>query len=735
MKELSTLDDKIRTTFGDFAVDKGLIGRLGIAGDDRHVPSYVMDWIVTRLSSSTTETTNLRKAVGDFVQKYLPAKGDKQHVKFRLSQGEILTILDAISVEVKLGREAQYFASIPCLDEKRVHIDASIISKHEGVLHGSMWGAIKIVYDSSEDSGGIRIVEFKPMQTGRISLDALFECRKAFSVEEWVDVLIRTMGYEPSKYTEEEKLWMLCRLIPVVHNRVNMMELAPPGTGKSYVYNNISRHVWLTSAQITPAVLFYNQQNKRPGLLTRYDLLVLDEAQSIKFTNEAEIQAQLKGYLEQGVYSRGDVCATAECGVMLLANIEFRQESGRFYGNKQQKLLPEREDYIRRLPAVFLEAPLLDRFHGIIPGWEIPPFSTEQQATGYGLKADYFAEVCHAMRSATHLSHNVRARLDLSGGKRDCTAVERLACGLAKLLLIDAEHPRFDELVVAPAKQMRKLVRDQLHKLDPQGFGAELTIRSSSVIGTIGHYDLLAEVGKGGMACVYKGRDQKTGVIVAIKMVNTADIEVDAIAMERENEIYNSLRSISNPHILPIFDVFSEDGKNVLVVEFADGGSLWDIMGGDMPDEDRRTLDERSAKEVALSILDGMVALHEKAIVHRDIKPQNILSCDDAWKIADFGISKLTAMPPSGYTFQGAFTAPWAPPEQISGVEAHSSADIYAFGKTMIFLLTGSRKRDAHAALPAVWSEILVPCVDDIPANRPDASSILSDVNTLNVAS
>ena len=114
---------------------------------------------------------------------------------------------------------------------------------------------------------------------------------------------------------------------------------------------------------------------------------------------------------------------------------------------------PARDDFIRRLPETFLESPLIDRFHGIIPGWEIPPFETDQQAVGLGLKADYFAEVCHALRSASHLSQGVRSKLGLSGGKRDCTAIERMACGLAKLLLISPDDPRFDELVIRPAEE------------------------------------------------------------------------------------------------------------------------------------------------------------------------------------------------------------------------------------------------------------------------------------------
>jgi len=268
-------------------------------------PSYVMDWIVTFATSKVgTNTERLRDAVVDFINKHLPSKGEKETIKFRLSEHETLTILDALSVEVKLGNPPEYLATIPCIDEKKAKIDASLIRQNEGLLQSSIWGAAKICHDDSSDTGGVRVIDFKPMQIGRISLDAFMECRRAFSVEEWIDVLVRTMGYEPDQYSEEEKLWLLCRLIPIVHNRVNMMELAPPGSGKSFVFNNISRHVWLTAAQISAPVLFYNRQSRTPGLLTRYDLLVLDEAQSIQFSNAPEIQAQLKGYLEQGVYAR-----------------------------------------------------------------------------------------------------------------------------------------------------------------------------------------------------------------------------------------------------------------------------------------------------------------------------------------------------------------------------------------------------------------------------------------------
>ena len=241
---MTTLDDKIRSVFGEFAVDKGLIRRMGVSGDDRHVPSYVMDWIVTYTAKTQNTTSSLERAVQEFIAKHMPAKGEKERIRFKLAQGEVLTVLDAVSVTVKLGREVRYLASLPCLDENKASIDESLLVQNEGLLQGSTWGAAKICYDASDDGGGVRIIDFKPMQAGRVSLEAFCEARRVFTDDEWISLIIRTLGYEPTRYGEQEKTWLLSRLIPIVHNRINMMELAPPGSGKSYVYNNVSRHVW-----------------------------------------------------------------------------------------------------------------------------------------------------------------------------------------------------------------------------------------------------------------------------------------------------------------------------------------------------------------------------------------------------------------------------------------------------------------------------------------------------------
>ena len=721
------LDSKICEVFGQFAIDKTLVRKLGVSGDDRHVPSYVMDWIVTYLNRTSSDTRELQSRVADFVTEHLPSKGDKELVKFKLGQGDVLTILDAVSVKVRLGREIRYEAAVPSLDEKSAAIDGEVVKQNPSLLQGSTWGAVKLCNDDSGQGSGIRIIEFKAMQTGRVSLTAFKQCRERFSLDEWIDVIVRTMGYEPSEYSESEKVWLICRLLPLVQNRLNMMELAPPGSGKSYVFNNVSRHAWLTTANISPAVLFYNRNTKQPGLLTRYDLLVLDEAQSIRFTEAAEIQAQLKGYLEQGVFARGDVIATAECGMMLLANISLREDPGRQYKNGRCAFVPERSDYIRVLPEVFQESPLIDRFHGIIPGWEIPLFRTQQEVNGFGLKTDYFSEVLHRLRSASEIPQAVRAHLGLSGGKRDCTAIERMTAALAKLLQISPKHDRFDELVYSTAEQMRSLVRSQLHAVDPHGYRSRLDVKRKtdrSAVDRLRHYELLEEIGRGGMAVVYKCLDTESDTVVALKKVAPNGAPFDERAIQREIDIYHRLLNLDSPHVLKVRDVFREGDVYALVTELADGGTLMSLIMGDQQTEKTKPLESEIVRAIMLEICEGVRFLHENDIVHRDIKPQNIMKCDDQWKLGDFGISKRIDKPVTGYTFQGAYSPNWAPPEQIAGVPADPSADVYALGRVALFLLTGSESANVDDA-PSDWRTLLNNCLDMSPDKRPTAEAMM----------
>jgi ATP-dependent Lon protease len=275
------------------------------------------------------------------------------------------------------------------------------------------------------------------------------------------------MGYEPSAYTEEQQNNVILRMLPLVQNNLNMMELAPKGTGKSFIYANLSRYVWLNSGGgLSQAQLFMNLNTKEIGLLGgKYDLLVLDEGQSINFKGADDIHAKFKDYLESGQFSVGGKKVTSECGLIILANIPLTLEGQ-----------PRQTDYIRHLPEMFHDSALIDRFHGIIPGWKIPRFTTNHAAQGVGIKADVFGEYLHQLRTVSHHEFPFGEYPNLRGDSRDVKAVIRLASALSKLLLINYDHADYEDYVFNPAKELRARVRSQLQELDPHEFNKPIDV-------------------------------------------------------------------------------------------------------------------------------------------------------------------------------------------------------------------------------------------------------------------
>ncbi len=278
---------------------------------------------------------------------------------------------------------------------------------------------------------------------------------------------------------------------------------------------------------------------------------------------------------------------------------------------------------------------------------------------------------------------------------------------------------------------MRQLVRSQLHQLDPHGYVPELQSRRLGQVSTphqvierLTNYELVEEIGRGGFARVFRGIDTRSGAIVAVKMATSPSKPGDEKAIRREMDIYERIRNIPNGHLLAVRDILVEDGRYALVMEYAEGGTLWDLMGGDTQEDARRAMDGGTVRSIALEILDGLCALHENDIVHRDIKPENILRCDDNWKIADFGISKLTSSPVTGFTMQGAHSVPWSPPEQRDGAVAHPSADIFAVGRVIAFLLTGSARPEDSSRVPADWRKVVEQCLATRPGDRPTAPQL-----------
>ena len=306
-----------------------------------------------------------------------------------------------------------------------------------------------------------------------VDLDFYREARKEFNIHEWIDVVLTAVDYNPEGYVDEngniserKKLCFLRRLLPFVEKRVNLIELAPKGTGKSYVFEKISKRGWLISGgTVSRASLIYDNSKKTGGLLTRFDYVGFDEVQSITFEQPGQIQQALKHYMEFGEIKGFDAALTAEAGVIVLGNINAE----RFDINKNM---------VEHISEVFGESATLDRFHGFIPGWEIPRMTTGLIAKGWAINTEYFAEVLHELRSDLSYAAIVEEMISYkpNADKRDLTAIKRLCTAFMKLLFPhvqsrdDISQEDFENYCLKPAMEMRSVIKKQLCIIDPREF-------------------------------------------------------------------------------------------------------------------------------------------------------------------------------------------------------------------------------------------------------------------------
>jgi len=467
MMNKEELDTKILENFSELTIDKALVRQLKIR-DKRTIPTFVEEWLISRFQAANKSNAEVYNDITSFMSKHLPAKTEKEKIKYKLQLNESVVLLDRFDARIDIKNDRKLI-SIPCIDERNAHVAIDVLENNDSLLEGGQWGAGRLAVRDEGKSKIVELIEFHPMQSGSVRLGQLINARKEFNTREWIALLLRTMGYEPSAYSDEQQNNVLLRLLPLVQNNLNMMELAPKGTGKSFIYSNLSRDVWLNSGgALTQAQLFMNLSTKEVGLIGKYDLLVLDEGQSINFKGADDIHAKFKDFLESGQYSVGQEKITSECGLIVLANIDIHEGK------------PRQADYIMNLPEMFQDDALLDRFHGIIPGWKIPRFTTESAAQGYGIKADVFGQFLHQLRLVSHVEFPYGEVPTLKGDSRDVKAVSRLASALSKLLLLKDGDPDYEEYVMEPAKELRQRVRNQLAELNPSEFGGDKRVMNLS---------------------------------------------------------------------------------------------------------------------------------------------------------------------------------------------------------------------------------------------------------------
>lgn len=454
------LNDKIKEYFEHECINKSPSNYEAFGG--KNIPSFIKDWLIKKYSDPQGNVNVT--AIGTFLNEHMP-RNDKS-VKTEILMGEEKKVLARLHIEPDIKKDILKF-SIPDMGIKlnETSIPKFIAKRHNKLKSGEVWGVVSLVYNNIEKEKFIELVDFKSFAPYKVDLNYFKEARSHFTTEEWIDVLIGAMEYNPEGFDSiGQKITFLSRLLVFVEPRVNLIELAPKGTGKSYIFGNLSKFGWLISGGIvTRAKLFYDVSRQVPGVITSHDFIAMDEIQTITLKDESELSGALKSYLESGSFSIANVRQTSNAGFIILGNIPLDEDK-----------TPLVKSYFEPLPEVFKESAFLDRFHGFIKGWEMPRIKQNMIMDGYALNVEYFSETLHLLREDTTYSHIVDSLLVVpsNADTRDVKAVKRLTTAYMKLFFphvqskndIDLEEFKifcFDE-----AYNKRAIIRQQIHQID-----------------------------------------------------------------------------------------------------------------------------------------------------------------------------------------------------------------------------------------------------------------------------
>ena len=466
MKE--EISNKIRQHFTAMSIYKDPASTNSLFAG-RNLPAFVKDYLLKRFLNTQTGDID-RLGLTAFLDKVIPAK--QGSVKDRLQSGEEVTLLARFIVYIDIVKNERQFA-IPDygIKQREGLIPDYVYSRNPGeFVEGEKWGIIKLCLlpDLDGRKNHIQMVEFKPFKPySSVDVNYFAEVRQYFTTAEWIDLLLSAMEYDPDGFVSlTQKMEFLTRLLIFIEPRLNVIELAPKGTGKSYVFGNLSKYGWLVSGgKVTRAKLFFDKTKQQNGIIKNHDFTVFDEIQTIVFQEPAEIQAALKSYLESGKTTIDNNEFTSECGLMLMGNIPLSVDHK-----------PISPFYFGNLPENFRESALLDRFHCFIEGWLLPRVDKSMIFKGWTINVEYFSEILHAMRTQNTygLLFDQLVKFEKKADVRDSNAVKRIATAYIKLLFPhwqDVQDVNMDEFQIYclnPAIRRRGIIKEQCHTIDPE---------------------------------------------------------------------------------------------------------------------------------------------------------------------------------------------------------------------------------------------------------------------------
>lgn len=476
------IKEKLRQNFDGKIVRKDLTKKIK---EGANVPVYVLEFLLGQYCSSDDEeiieqgVQNVKHILADnFVR-----PDEAQKILSQLRKKGSHTVIDMITVNLDIKKNC-FFASFSNLGLDKVPIADEYPEKYDRLLCGGIWCIVQLDYEVEGDNnfglvdlGGeplqssqkkqkdltpISIRKLTPIQMPHIDIEEVRAGRKAFTQDEWLDILLRSIGMEPDEFTEREKWLLLTRMIPLVENNFNLCELGPRSTGKSHIYKEISPNSILVSGgQTTVANLFYNMGRKTVGLVGLWDCVAFDEVAGIKFKDKDGIQI-MKDYMASGSFARGKEEKAASASMVFVGNI-----------NQSVDVLLKTSSLFDPFPSEMgTDTAFLDRLHCYIPGWEIPKFRPEHFTNDYGFITDYLAEFIRELRKEQYGDAlDKYFRLGKNLNQRDTIAVRKIVGGYVKLLYPDGEFTKeqLEEILVF-ALEMRRRVKEQLKKLGGMEF-------------------------------------------------------------------------------------------------------------------------------------------------------------------------------------------------------------------------------------------------------------------------
>lgn len=456
------LNTKLKHYFDGKIVRKDLTKRVK---EGANVPVYVLEYLLGKYCSQDDALVEQGvQTVKNILANNYVRPDEAQKILSKLKELGSYSIIDVVTVKLDYKTDT-YYASFSNLGLNDISINPEFPQRYERLLGGNLWCMVNLEYDFDEAdfrSQTIKIRNLQPIQLPNIDLDDILSNRKNFTKEEWIDILLRSCGMEPTQFDKRVKWLLIARLIPLVENNFNLCELGPRGTGKSHIYKEISPNSILVSGgQTTVANLFYNMRDKQIGLVGMWDCVAFDEVAGIKFKDQDGI-AIMKDFMASGSFSRGKEEKNANASMVFVGNINQSVES-----------LLKTSSLFDPFPSEMgTDTAFFDRMHCYIPGWEIPKYRPEFFTDDFGFITDYLSEFFREMRKRSFTdAYQEYFRLGRDLNQRDTIAVNRMVSGLVKLVYPDGNFDKEDiREILTFALESRRRVKEQLKKIGGMEF-------------------------------------------------------------------------------------------------------------------------------------------------------------------------------------------------------------------------------------------------------------------------